>query len=571
MTVQPSAAGADFATGLDALARLAGELGASAIEADAQALATRVLEGRFFVACIGQFKRGKSSLVNALVGASILPTGVAPVTSVVTIVRYGATSEARITLANGSVTVPTTDLLAYVSEQGNPSNAKRVRAVEVFVPSELLRSGMCLVDTPGIGSVIGANTEATSAFVPRIDAALVVLGADPPISGDELELVATVAAEVDTLLFVLSKADRFTDADRQEARAFTERVLYERLRKAPGPLFEVSTVERLAGAAETRDWRALVTTLAGLAAESRDRLVGRAAVRGTKQLTAALLRDIDERVGALERPIAESERRISSLRASKLAAEQSLRDLHHLMTAEQERLTTHLRARQKAFLAVVIPTAALTLDQHVATLKLGRGPRRRGALERAQELYHELVDRWRAEEQPTAERSYEEGVDRFVTLANSTVRDIMQAVDTDSPLLESPMGKGFRVRSQLRYTELLYMTGRSPLRWLTDQLLPPGVARRAVVREALHYLHRLLETNASRVTNDLDEQARESRSRLEKEIGRQLENICTTAEQALASAQVQRARGESAVASELQRLRAKRTQVSSLIPDSSPD
>jgi hypothetical protein len=73
-----------------------------------------------------------------------------------------------------------TALAIYVSEEHNPANEKAVAAVEVFVPSPLLRSGMCLVDTPGLGSVSLANTEATRAFVPHIDAALVVLGADPP-------------------------------------------------------------------------------------------------------------------------------------------------------------------------------------------------------------------------------------------------------------------------------------------------------------------------------------------------------------------------------------------------------
>jgi hypothetical protein len=70
----------------------------------------------------------------------------------------------------------------YVSEEHNPENSRGVAAVEVFVPAALLACGMCLVDTPAIGSVFAGNTAVTRAFVPHIDAALIVIGADPPIS-----------------------------------------------------------------------------------------------------------------------------------------------------------------------------------------------------------------------------------------------------------------------------------------------------------------------------------------------------------------------------------------------------
>src|SRR5713101_8280435 len=73
---------------LSILIRLASEADTPGIAKDAAALAERIAEGRFYVACVGQFKRGKSTLLNALIGDPILPAGVAPVTSVVTVIRY---------------------------------------------------------------------------------------------------------------------------------------------------------------------------------------------------------------------------------------------------------------------------------------------------------------------------------------------------------------------------------------------------------------------------------------------------------------------------------------------------
>src|SRR5580704_6396651 len=67
------------------LAELAEGFDPGQLAADARSVAERVSDGRFYVACIGQFKRGKSSLLNALVGYQVLPTGVVPVTAVPTI------------------------------------------------------------------------------------------------------------------------------------------------------------------------------------------------------------------------------------------------------------------------------------------------------------------------------------------------------------------------------------------------------------------------------------------------------------------------------------------------------
>ena len=71
---------------------------------------------------------------------------------------------------------------------------------------------MCFVDTPGLGLVFTGNTATTQAFIPPCDAALVVVGADPPIGGEELTLVESIGTQVQDLILVINKADR-TDRD----------------------------------------------------------------------------------------------------------------------------------------------------------------------------------------------------------------------------------------------------------------------------------------------------------------------------------------------------------------------
>ena len=162
------AAHSDAVAGLLDLATIAAQLESIHVAGEAEDLAERVAEGRFFVACVGQFKRGKSTLIDALIGESILPTGFVPVTTVPTVVRFGKTRNARVRAANGAWRqIDLHELQQYVSEEHNPDNEKQITGAEVFVPSQLLVTGMCLVDTPGLGSVSSGNTAATLALVPH--------------------------------------------------------------------------------------------------------------------------------------------------------------------------------------------------------------------------------------------------------------------------------------------------------------------------------------------------------------------------------------------------------------------
>ena len=245
----------DGASRLLRLGRLAQELVAEPVAEEASELAARVAEGRFYVACVGQFKRGKSTLLNALVGHEVVPTGYVPVTAVPTVIRFGDELRARVRMRDGfwrDVAMP--DLKEYVTEEFNPENKKSVEGAEVFVPSPLLFSGMCFVDTPGLGSVFTGNTATTQAFIPHIDAALVVVGADPPIAGEELALVEAVGKQVPDLILVINKADRTTDQERAAAAKFTREILGSRLHRPMGEVLEVSAAERMENRGPLRDW-----------------------------------------------------------------------------------------------------------------------------------------------------------------------------------------------------------------------------------------------------------------------------------------------------------------------------
>jgi hypothetical protein len=137
--------------------------GDDARDRQCEELMVKLAEDRFTLAVLGQFKRGKSSLMNAIIGRELLPTGVLPLTSAITVLKFGPTE--RLVVEREGLQWPDTASLSqledYVTERGNPGNRKKVKTAVVEVPVPFLRRGLEFVDTPGVGSAIVANTATT--------------------------------------------------------------------------------------------------------------------------------------------------------------------------------------------------------------------------------------------------------------------------------------------------------------------------------------------------------------------------------------------------------------------------
>ena len=548
------------AQALARLAEIADQFGESSVAADIRQLTSRICEGRFFVACVGQFKRGKSTLLDAMVGEAVLPTGVVPVTAVPTVLRYGNARSARVLVKNNWRSVDIEDLPDYVSEARNPENAKRVAGVEVFLPSEFLASGMCLVDTPGIGSVFAGNTETTRAFMPQIDAAILVVGADPPISGDELSLIEAVAATAGKILIVLNKIDRVSVAERKEASAFARDVLEGRLKRPIARIYEVSALNRLSGSGGDDDWNVLLTDLAELAAKSSQAMTRSAAERGLQRYSASLRRSISERIRALEEPIASSNQRIETLRQTLKEAEQSLRDLGALFAAEQMRLSNVLLARRKQFLREVLPTARAELARECVTVKAAFGPaRRREVMFHAQAVARRHVVPWLETEEKQTEELYRTVTERFVNLINSLLRRTAEGPSAQFSHLPDSLDteQGFRVRSRFYFHDMIGIARpASPLVYGLDVLLGAARFHRPFHSAAANFLDQLMDTNASRIQGDVEERVVQSRLLLEAEVRKLLLEVSTSAEQALARSRELVETGNAAVQDELAYLHA---------------
>jgi len=562
-------AGGDGATRLLELAALAAQLGSEDVVREASELAERLAQGRFFVACVGQFKRGKSTLIGALLDESILPAGFVPVTAVPTVIRYGLTRGARIRAIDGTWReIALEQLEEYVSEEHNPENIKQIAGAEVYLPSPLLAAGMCLVDTPGLGSVFSGNTATTQAFLPHIDAVLVVTGSDPPLAGEELALVESVAQHVKDLIVVLNKADKASDAERAATIAFTQRLLAKRLRRPSVAVFEISATERLEKRGPARDWGKLVDSLERLVLDSGSALVQSAGERGIQRLGSELLAIVCEERDALLRPVDESERRIATMKQTIAEAERSMRELAYLLMGEQQRLSDLFLDRRKAYMAVALPDAARQLEAVLQSAPHGLGPAyRRHIMRQAQQIARNLILPWLRPEEDEGETQYRLVAGRFASMGNDFLSKLAQAGIPELGRLLHALDteQGFRVRSQFHFKDFIELAQpASPLRWLADLFLGLVGLRRWIDREAREFLEWLLEVNSSRVQNDVLNRIQESRNRLEAEVRKLLHEVSRIAELALARARKTQEEGAPAVERALLRLNATEKQIDTI-------
>ncbi|HWU46095.1 MAG TPA: dynamin family protein [Humibacter sp.] len=179
------------------------------LEGEARALLARLAGDRFTLVVAGQFSRGKSTLMNAILGAPYLPTGVVPMTSVITTIVYGSRQRAAFRRRGSDIAIeiPLEQVPDLIAQNSKRRAELQVTTVDIQLPAEILRLGFAFVDTPGIGSAIGANSATTRRFLPRADAVVFVTGFDSAFTQAEVDLLQQIAHQRTPLFCVVNKRD----------------------------------------------------------------------------------------------------------------------------------------------------------------------------------------------------------------------------------------------------------------------------------------------------------------------------------------------------------------------------
>lgn len=215
----------------------------------------RLADPNVRVLVVGEFKQGKSQLVNALVNAPVCPVDDDVATAVPTVVKHAETTTVTVVRPGPTpdapperTEIPVAKLAEYVSEAGAAGTTTALSYAEIGLPRRLLAGGLVLVDTPGVGGLGSAHGAATMSALPGADAVLLVSDAAQEYTQPELEFLDTARKLCPNVACVLTKTDlyphwrRIAELDR------------EHLTRAgiAAEIFPVSSALRLHAAA-TRD------------------------------------------------------------------------------------------------------------------------------------------------------------------------------------------------------------------------------------------------------------------------------------------------------------------------------
>lgn len=157
----------------------------------------------------GEFKRGKSSLINALLEQDgLCPVDIDIATSVVSLIRYG--QQGKVIRHYGNVGGDATEEVPFDQLTGFATGAEADDTwfLEIEIPCDTLKDGLIFIDTPGVGGLDPRHAFLTSYFLPKADVSLFVVDAGEPLSDAELSFLRDkVAGKARELIIVLNKAD----------------------------------------------------------------------------------------------------------------------------------------------------------------------------------------------------------------------------------------------------------------------------------------------------------------------------------------------------------------------------
>ena len=207
----------------------------------------RMANDNFNVAIVGEFKRGKSTVINALLGKNILPVDVLPTTATLNKITYNVTPFVTVEYKDGrKEQIGIEELDNYVTKLTRESEerAKTIKEAVVYYPINYCKNGVTIIDTPGLNDD-AAMTEVTMSVLPTIDAALMVIMAQAPFSESERDFLESkiITSDLGRVLFVVTGIDRLDEEDVDRVLENIRRRIQEHVRKKAESVYGVDSRE----------------------------------------------------------------------------------------------------------------------------------------------------------------------------------------------------------------------------------------------------------------------------------------------------------------------------------------
>lgn len=495
---------------------------ANAGDGPCAALREKIEANAFNLVVVGQFKRGKTSLINALLGADILPVAVVPLTSIVTQITYGDAMDIKVFFNDGrALEIGPENLANYVTEKGNPKNGKDVNEVVITYPSPYLKDGVRLIDTPGVGSIYQHNTDVAYQYLPKSDAALFILSVDQPMAKAELDFLKDVREYSNKIFFLLNKIDYFNESEWQESLDFSRNVLTEAM-GSEVRIFPVSARLALEGKinnCQEKIQKSLLPRFAGMLnaflMEEKGKILIVSAAGSLLRLISQRRLELDLELKSLTTPLDELQQKIKRFEAKKKEVVIEKQDFTVLMDDETKRLIQNtLDADLMTFRKDLLAQEEANLEEEFNRLKTLSSRKLRDALqqtiiEHARHAFHT----WRAIEDDRLAKAFETICKRFVIKINDTVDTLLKF---SSDLFNIPYEvvkteSLWTVQSGFYYKFQEQPVGLEIVASSLTLALPKFIGSRIILKKMHEYLFRVLELQTARVGYDFEKRLDKSK------------------------------------------------------------
>ena len=509
MTVQTAPPKQNLDQALKALCKLAHERASKRLQEQTEKFREKLEAVTFNLLVLGEFKRGKSTLINSLLGADVLPMATVPLTSVITIIHYAEQAILKISFLGGETKTDRVESLpSYVTERANPHNKKGVQLVYLGYPAKFLEPGIRIVDTPGTGSVYLHNTQTTQDFLPESDGVVFVFVADQPATRNELDLLKESMNYSARQFYVMNKIDHMETDGLQESQSFLQDTLREEL-GAPCKIYPISASRALQAKlhkeAPAPEFQNLENAISTFALKEK----GDALLQSIASKMLALIHETEQLLAiekhSMELPVARLSECLDKLSMAKIEIARQQQDAEFILRGEINKLVSRVEKDLKPVVEMHDGPLQKQIEQEYETHKdLSKDDLIEHLRTELKRQITKIFDDWRKDENKRIDETFAHLNARFVDKANHVIAEIKSLT---SQLFQIEVNTYFEIET-LKMQSRHYYAVDNPF-MLSMQLMPlllPDVLSKNIIRgKFVEAAREELSRNSGRLRADYQE------------------------------------------------------------------
>ncbi|MCE1201403.1 MAG: dynamin family protein [Bacteroidia bacterium] len=490
-----------------------GDLALRHLSKELDELEGKLATNQFNLVITGLFKRGKSSVINALIGQQMAPVGVTPVTAAITLFEHAESTRCEVVFNdNQTAPIALNEISQYVSEEENPGNAKQVSLIKVYTNhSELLKT-CSIVDTPGLGSVFEHNTETTYHYISRIDAAIFVLSTDSPISKTDAEFLTNLKTRVPKIIYVINKTDLLEKEKLEKLTAFNRKVIAETVEQEEDTIEIIPISCKLAGLnSEEGNIGMLADVIKRMIENNKDEILLQTGSKRLNDIIAEILQLLKIQLEAIKMPLKEIEQKQESLRRSMELMTETRHEFDILVKGQLDMIVTGKLVKAESMLKDLTSELNKQIDRSLDELTF-KNESLRAASEGLSEACVERLNHIKLITEQQIVEEFNQLITRHQSRSESFLNEFSRMLAELFGLSMDSVSSRFNLDVYSSFYFLKYVDGQSIAPKLPSfyRFLPISLKRSKVKSILKFNIETLIEVNKGRMKSDIFYKTNES-------------------------------------------------------------